>query len=455
VLRESPRDGATNRITGSPYAYDANGNMTNDGNNTLVYDAENRVLSATNGSTSGSYTYDGNNLRVKKVSGSTATVYIFSGSKVIAEYDNGAAPSSPSREYVYSGVALLAKTDSSGTKYYHRDHLSNRLVTDSTGNTVAQMGHYPFGESWYNATNDKLLFTTYERDSESGNDYAMARSYVNGLARFSSPDPLSGSIGNPQSLNHYPYVHNDPINSVDPIGLRGHPYYFCTPGANSQFSTSCNPGGDLFGGNCAVDGIATSCGIVQSLLGAGAASACPNNICEGINQYGQPAEFHAFAGGGSGYYTFSGAGALYYDREAAMAAAALATADATNADDVVREYYSYLTEDAKDGVFSFSNLIEGEPCTQMPDGQFKCNTFFPSDVAGNVFGIAHSHPDDTPFSGTDELTYADMNSQLKRPFWGVLAPVGIPGQVLVFNPITGTECVLQGPTNSITPNRCH
>ena len=30
----------TNPITGSPYAYDANGNMTNDGLNSLAYDAE-------------------------------------------------------------------------------------------------------------------------------------------------------------------------------------------------------------------------------------------------------------------------------------------------------------------------------------------------------------------------------------------------------------------------------
>ncbi len=209
----------TNQITGSPYAYDANGNMTNDGNNTLVYDAENRVLSATNGGASGTYTYDGNSLRVKKASGSTTTVYIFSGSKVIAEYDNGAGVGSPSREYIYSGGTLLAKIDSSGTKYYHRDHLSNRVVTDSSGNALEQLGHYPFGESWYNASNDKLLFTTYERDAESGNDYAMARYNVNRLGRFSSPDPMAGSTSNPQSLNHYTFGLNDPVNLADPLGL--------------------------------------------------------------------------------------------------------------------------------------------------------------------------------------------------------------------------------------------
>src|SRR5260370_31066554 len=174
--------------------------MTNDGSNPLVYDAENRVLSATNASTSGTYTYDGNGLRVTKASGSTATIYIFSGSKVIAEYDNGAVVGSPSREYIYAGGALLAKIDSSGTKYYHQDHLSNRLVTDSGGNTSAQLGHFPFGAAWYNGTNDKLLFTTYERDGESGDDYALARYNVNRLGRFSSPYPLVGPNAHRPSL---------------------------------------------------------------------------------------------------------------------------------------------------------------------------------------------------------------------------------------------------------------
>ncbi|HEV1996150.1 MAG TPA: RHS repeat-associated core domain-containing protein [Candidatus Acidoferrum sp.] len=208
-------DATTNRIITTGYTYDVGGNMTNDGSNTLTYDAENRGATAA-GAT---YTYDGHSLRVKKVSGSTTTVYIFSGSQVVAEYVNGAAPTAPTREYIYSGGALLARIDSSGTKYYHQDHLSNRLVTDSSGNTSAQLGHFPFGESWYNTSSDKLLFTTYERDAESGNDYAMARYHVNRLARFSSPDPLAGSIASPQSLNRYAYVRNDPINSIDPLGL--------------------------------------------------------------------------------------------------------------------------------------------------------------------------------------------------------------------------------------------
>jgi hypothetical protein len=76
----------------------------------------NRVLSATNGSSSGTYTYDGNGIRVKKISGGTTTVTIFFGGQTIAEYLNGAAPTAPTNEYIYSGGQIVAAIQS-GTTY--------------------------------------------------------------------------------------------------------------------------------------------------------------------------------------------------------------------------------------------------------------------------------------------------------------------------------------------------
>ena len=117
------------------YAYDLSGNMTNDGANALTYDAENELV--TSGGTSGTYTYDGNGNRVKRVSvisgTTTTTVYAFSGSKVVAEYVNGALPAAPTREYIYAGAQLTAKIEAGATIYYHQDHLSNRVVTNSSG----------------------------------------------------------------------------------------------------------------------------------------------------------------------------------------------------------------------------------------------------------------------------------------------------------------------------------
>jgi RHS repeat-associated protein len=208
----------TNRLTDAAYAYDLSGDMTNDGNNTITYDGEGRAVTASGSLGSGTYTYDGNGLRVKKVAGGTTTVYIFSGAKVIAEYQNGAAPTSPKQEYIYAGGALVAKVTSTAIYYYHQDHLSNRLITNSSGGVYSNMGHFPFGESWYQGVSEKWNFTTYEYDSESGNHYAMARYHVSRLGRLSSPDPIAGSTVNPQSLNRYSYSINDPANVTDPSG---------------------------------------------------------------------------------------------------------------------------------------------------------------------------------------------------------------------------------------------
>ena len=127
---------------------------------------------------------------------------------------------SPTREYVLNGNSILATIDSSGTRYHHPDHLSPRLLTNSAQSAVGHLGQFPFGEIWYDdiAPGTKYKFTTYERDAESGNDYGIARSYLNRLGRFSSLDQVSGEA-DPQSLTRYSYVKNDPINRRDPLGL--------------------------------------------------------------------------------------------------------------------------------------------------------------------------------------------------------------------------------------------
>ncbi len=259
----------TNRITDPGYSYDANGNMTNDGLNALAYDGENRAVSAA-GAT---YSYDGNGLRVKKVAGATTTGYIFSGSKVVAEYENGAASGSPTREYIYSGGMLLAKIEGGATAYYHADHLSARVTTDTNGSKLGEQGHYPFGESWYAASSTtKWQFTSYERDAESGNDYAMFRYHVNRLGRFSSPDLLAGLVADPQSLNRYAYVRNDPTNLVDPLGLVM--TWWGWGGGGYCFSAACSSSGFEFR-EYYIDGIRVSAGTAERFLHAGLVSILP------------------------------------------------------------------------------------------------------------------------------------------------------------------------------------
>ena len=68
-------------------------------------------------------------------------------------------------------------------------------------------------------------YTGKERDAESGLDYFGARYYASSMGRWTSPDwadkpeavPYS-SLDNPQSLNLYEYVGNNPLSQADPDG---------------------------------------------------------------------------------------------------------------------------------------------------------------------------------------------------------------------------------------------
>lgn len=156
-------------------------------------------------------------------------MFLYSGTRLIADYQDGTAYNAPSREHFYSsGQWITTDHIAAGVREFrHHDHLSLRLTTDSTGAWRGHQGHYPFGEdTWYASQVGvgRFKFTTYERDGESGNDYAIMRYHVNRLGRFSSPDPLAGSITNPQSLNRSAYVLNDPPNLIDPLGLWPSPW---------------------------------------------------------------------------------------------------------------------------------------------------------------------------------------------------------------------------------------
>ncbi|HEY0795184.1 MAG TPA: RHS repeat-associated core domain-containing protein [Acidisarcina sp.] len=218
--------GSNNQPTG--YTFDSSGNMTVEPlspPNNMTYDGENRMTAFSGIGGAASYTYDGNGLRVvKSVQSGTTTVSVFAGSSVIAEYDNGEAPTSPSREYIYNPAGgattgLLAMISGGITTYYHQDSLSVRLTTNGSGSISTQDGTFPFGESWYQSgTSNKWIFTSYQRDSESGLVYSLARYYNSRTGTFCSADPLAGSPDDPQSWNRYPYGRNDPIDITDPSG---------------------------------------------------------------------------------------------------------------------------------------------------------------------------------------------------------------------------------------------
>jgi RHS repeat-associated protein len=237
------------------FAYDAAGNMTQDGKTAgyaYSFDAENRLAQAT-GMTGSPYcyVYDGNGLRVAKKSGAnsdctggtvTKLYWRSIAGDALAETDGtGSTTNSAYNEYVFFAGRRIASRDGSGHIFYwFADQLgSTRTITtgSGTGQTPGQLCYdadfTPYGQEIAYTTRlqttacpPSYKFTGYERDPETaygagdtGIDYAFARYYSSRLGRFLSTDPLGGSIGNLQSHNAYAYTHNNPLNSVDPSGM--------------------------------------------------------------------------------------------------------------------------------------------------------------------------------------------------------------------------------------------
>jgi len=65
-------------------------------------------------------------------------------------------------------------------------------------------------------TTEPAVITSKERYAETGLDNFGARYLSSAQGRFTSPDPLGGELTNPQSLNRYSYVLNNPLRFTDP-----------------------------------------------------------------------------------------------------------------------------------------------------------------------------------------------------------------------------------------------
>ncbi len=108
------------------------------------------------------------------------------------------------------------------THYYLADHLGTAQLEFASGGWPVWQGQFsPFGQELDNQpTTNSFKFTGKERDSESGLDYFGARYYGSSMGRFMSPDTpfVDQSPGDPQSLNQYSYVQNNPLTNTDPDG---------------------------------------------------------------------------------------------------------------------------------------------------------------------------------------------------------------------------------------------
>jgi RHS repeat-associated protein len=219
---------ATNHIDG--YCYDAAGNLLdpgpcpNTGNKDQnYYDGFGNLLSPNyNSANVTSYTVDALGQRIAKWSGSAMTNQYLYGAdgQIVAEMDGFG---NWVRTNVRIGGQFLAELQ--GTKTYYRlnDHLGTLRAEFGSDGCLSTYTSLPFGDGQTTVANgcaDSTLhhFTGKERDAESGLDNFGARYFGSSMGRFMSPDSFGGHYTDPQTLNRYSYVRNNPLRYTDPTG---------------------------------------------------------------------------------------------------------------------------------------------------------------------------------------------------------------------------------------------
>jgi RHS repeat-associated protein len=206
------------------FAYDAQGNEITDGAKTLGYNFDNQLKTYTSGSATTTYVYDATGNRIEK-NGATNYQYVNAGNNEVVVAKN--ISNSTSNFYVY-GNDLISQggPNTSDRQYYLTDGLGNvRYLTNSSGTTLNSYATDAYGsnQTGTGSTANNYMYQAEQKDSESSLTFLRARYYDPTIGRFTSQDPLSGTLEDPASQNGYNYANNNPVNLSDPSGMAPDP----------------------------------------------------------------------------------------------------------------------------------------------------------------------------------------------------------------------------------------
>ena len=160
------------------------------------------------------FIYDAEGGKAKRITAAGTTTYLGEHVEI--------APDGTTTNYVFAGSLRVASWDATnGLQFYHKDHLgSSNVITNSTGQLVQLLEYSPYGSVIQNQGSVDVAhkFTGQRQDDVNGLVVFPGRVYDPQLGRFLQPDPFVQDPADPQMLNRYSYVRNNPLNLVDPSG---------------------------------------------------------------------------------------------------------------------------------------------------------------------------------------------------------------------------------------------
>jgi RHS repeat-associated protein len=213
-------------------SYDLNGSTTQKGTQHYIHDYRNRIVNATDGSSTVKFKYDALGRRIQKDvtigSQSKTANFYYSGHRVIEERDGS---NQVTRQLIYgNGIDEVIRIDkyngATSTPYYlHRNRIgSTTAVTDASGNIIERVYYDIYGLPTFkdaggnviskSSISNNILFQGREYDHELNLYYFRARYYDPIMGRFLSTDPM----GYTDSMNLYQGFGMNPVNLLDPMG---------------------------------------------------------------------------------------------------------------------------------------------------------------------------------------------------------------------------------------------
>jgi RHS repeat-associated protein len=249
--------------TPETFAYDLDGNLTNDGRWMLTWDAENRLITMESQTAAPTvsklkleFAYDAQGRRIQKVvSTNNGTAYVVQATNKFA-YDgwnlltvmNAYLGSS---QWFYWGLDLSGTMQGAGgvggllwariygpaPQFVAYDGNGNvaALIRGTTGEVYAQYEYGPFGEllraTGTYAKANPFRFSTKYQDDETDQLYYGYRFYNASTGRWPNRDPLGEKGGK----NLYAFVRNAPVDLFDRFGLHWTEPYI----GGGQLCTDC------------------------------------------------------------------------------------------------------------------------------------------------------------------------------------------------------------------------